>query len=129
MQSGCAPSWRRGRIGFLIQGDQLGRIAVEDFEQRAQDFVIAGHARLVVLEHVHLDQQAGAVFEDHLAGGEARRIAERDQALGGIGFVPEIDRVGKATWPAALTWRSSSGVTSLRSQWAMPGSTSGVESA
>ena len=86
---------RGGGIGLLIQGDQLCGVAVEDFKQRAQDFVVAGDAGLVVLEHVHLDQQAGTVFEDHLAGGEAGRIGDVGEALGGIGVVIEVDERGE----------------------------------
>ena len=85
------------RVGLAVEGDQLGRIAVHDFKQRAENFVVAGDAGLVVLEHVQLDQQAGAVFEDHLAGGEARRIGVEAEALRGIGVVVEVMSVGKAS--------------------------------
>src|SRR5207302_7790725 len=45
-----------------------------------------GDARLVVFEHVNLDQQAGAVLHDHVSGGEARNVLRHRKTFDRIGF-------------------------------------------
>ena len=82
-------------IGIVVEGDELGGVAVDDLKELAQQLGVAGNAGLVVLEHVELDEQAGAVFEDRIAGGKARRVGVEAEALGGVGVVVEVDESGK----------------------------------
>ena len=78
-------------IGVGVQLDQLCGVAIDDLQQRTEELVVAGDARLVVLQHMQLDEHAGAVLENHVAGREARRIVVEAEALRGIGVVVERD--------------------------------------
>ncbi len=82
-------------IGLLVQRDQLLRIAIHHRQQCVQNFVVARHARLVVLQHVQLDEHRGPVLQHHEAVREARRQRAERQPLRGVGLVIQVQQMRK----------------------------------
>ena len=80
----------RGRVGCAIHGHEFAGIAIDGLKQRAQNFVVAGHSRLVVLQHVQLYQHAGTVLQNHVSSRKARHILRVGNPLGGVGLFHKV---------------------------------------